>query len=74
MKLRRSLLYIPGNNPAMLQSCPSLGADCVILDLEDAVAPVHKDEARRLVAYALRCLPFDGVEKVVCPLLGGSWI
>lgn len=65
MKLRRSLLYIPGNNPAMLQSCPSLGADCVILDLEDAVAPAHKDEARRLVAYALRCLFFDCVEKVV---------
>ena len=49
----------------MLQSCASLGADCVILDLEDAVAPRHKDEARRLVVYALRCLPFGDVGKVV---------
>ncbi len=65
LKLKRSLLFIPGNNPAMLQSCASLGADCVILDLEDAVAPRHKDEARRLVAYALRCLSFGDVGKVV---------
>jgi len=65
LKLKRSLLFVPGNNPAMLQSCASLDADCVILDLEDAVAPRHKDEARRLVTYALRCLSFSDVGKVV---------
>ena len=35
--MRRSLLFIPGNNPGMLQSCDIFECDAVIFDLEDAV-------------------------------------
>ena len=52
--LRRTMLFLPGNNPAMLQNGGVFGADSVILDLEDAVSPREKDAARRLVAGALR--------------------
>jgi citrate lyase subunit beta/citryl-CoA lyase len=48
-RLRRSLLYVPGNMPSMLQNIPVFGADSVIIDLEDAVPHTEKDAARRLV-------------------------
>ncbi len=51
---RRSMLYIPGNNPAMLQNGGVYGADCVLLDLEDAVALNQKDAARILVRYMIQ--------------------
>ena len=56
----RSLLYVPGNSPSMVQHCMVLGADAVILDLEDAVALSEKDAARRLVRHALETLDFMG--------------
>lgn len=49
----RTLLFMPGNNPGMLASAGSLGADIVIFDLEDAVAQTEKDAARVLVRNAL---------------------
>jgi citrate lyase subunit beta/citryl-CoA lyase len=48
MKLRRSLLYVPGNMPGMLQNIPVFEADGVMIDLEDAVPLVEKDAARLL--------------------------
>ena len=48
-RLRRSLLYVPGNMPSMLQNIPVFGSDAVIIDLEDAVPHSEKDAARRLV-------------------------
>jgi hypothetical protein len=51
VKPRRSMLYMPGNSPGMLQHAPVFGADSVLLDLEDAVAVAEKDAARRLVAH-----------------------
>ncbi len=48
-QLRRSLLYVPGNMPSMLQNIPIFAADAVIIDLEDAVPLSEKDAARRLV-------------------------
>jgi citrate lyase subunit beta / citryl-CoA lyase len=48
-RLRRSLLYVPGNMPSMLQNIPVFGSDAVIIDLEDAVPHTEKDAARRLV-------------------------
>lgn len=48
-QLRRSLLYVPGNMPSMLQNVPIFQADAVIIDLEDAVPLGEKDAARRLV-------------------------
>lgn len=65
LNLRRSMLFIPGNNPAMLQNGGVFGADAVILDLEDAVAPTEKDAARFLVAHALRTVDYGVSEKVI---------
>ena len=62
---RRSLLYIPGNNPGMIQSCSIYGADGVLLDLEDSIALTEKDAARTLVRHALETLDFGKVERVV---------
>ncbi len=62
---RRSLLYVPGNSPSMIQNCPIYGADGVLLDLEDAVAVTEKDGARRLVTQALMAMDFGKVERVV---------
>ncbi|WP_104991518.1 CoA ester lyase [Deinococcus sp. NW-56] len=50
----RSVLYVPGDKPRAIEKARTLGADAVILDLEDAVAPEHKDAARENVAAALR--------------------
>lgn len=54
----RSLLFIPGNNPAMLQNADIHGADGIILDLEDAVAIDQKDAARMLVRNAILTLNY----------------
>lgn len=48
-KLRRSMLYVPGNMPSMLQNIPLFICDAVIIDLEDAVNYAEKDAARILV-------------------------
>ena len=51
--MRRSLLFMPGNNPAMLQNSDIFDADAVIYDLEDAVSITEKDSARTLVSQFL---------------------
>ncbi|MFO7766876.1 MAG: aldolase/citrate lyase family protein [Pelovirga sp.] len=48
-RLRRSLLYVPGNMPSMLQNIPIFESDAVMIDLEDAVPYSEKDAARTLV-------------------------
>ncbi len=48
-RLRRTLLYVPGNMPSMLQNIPIFQCDGVIIDLEDAVPLAEKDAARVLV-------------------------
>ena len=52
--MRRSLLFIPGNNPGMLQSSDIFSSDGVIFDLEDAVSGTEKDSARNLVTSYLK--------------------
>ncbi len=52
-RLHRSELAVPGSNPRMLEKAPTLGADLVFLDLEDAVAPDDKAQARQNVIAAL---------------------
>ena len=54
IKLRRSLLYVPGNMPGMLQNIPVFEADVVMIDLEDAVPLAEKDAARVLTRNFLR--------------------
>ncbi len=63
--MRRSLLFLPGNNPNMIINAGCLGADAVIFDLEDAVAPAEKDAARILVRNTLRHSDLSGCEIVV---------
>ena len=50
---RRSALYMPGSNPRALEKARDLPADCLIFDLEDAVATDEKERARKIVAAAL---------------------
>lgn len=56
---RRSLLFSPGDRPEMLRKAPLTGADVVIFDLEDAVAPSRKAEAREAVETVLTDEAFD---------------
>ena len=62
---RRSLLFTPGDRPEMLRKAPDAGADVIVFDLEDAVAPERKDEARAIVADVLKDPDFDP-EPEVC--------
>lgn len=56
---------MPGNNPGMLQNAGILGADSIILDLEDAVSLTEKDSARILVREAIKNVDYSNVEVVV---------
>lgn len=46
---RRSVLFSPGDQPSLMQKAPATGADVIVFDLEDAVAPEKKEEAREAV-------------------------
>jgi citrate lyase subunit beta/citryl-CoA lyase len=50
----RSYLYVPGSDPRRIENALASEADAVVLDLEDAVAPNRKEEARETVAGFLR--------------------
>lgn len=63
--MRRSMLFLPGNTPNMIINGDALGADSIILDLEDAVSPDEKDAARLLVRSAIERMGFSGVEITV---------
>ncbi len=64
-RLRRSRLYIPGNEPKYFVSAPLRNPDAIILDLEDSVHPGAKDAARILVRNALRAVDFGACERMV---------
>ncbi|PID78681.1 citrate lyase ACP [bacterium DOLZORAL124_64_63] len=64
-RLRRSRLYLPGNEPKFYVNAGLHEPDGVILDLEDSVAPAEKDAARCLVRNALRAVNFYGSERMV---------
>ena len=54
MAVMRSIMYVPGNNPKMVEKAPSIPADIITLDLEDSVPPSEKEAARKLVAEKLK--------------------
>ena len=56
---RRSVLFSPGDRPELMRKAPAAGADTVVFDLEDAVAPARKSEARAAVADVLTDAAFD---------------
>jgi citrate lyase subunit beta/citryl-CoA lyase len=64
-KLRRTMMYIPGNNPGMIKDGHIYGADSIMFDLEDSVSINEKDAARFLVYNALKTIDYEGVETVV---------
>ena len=64
-RLRRSRLYLPGNEPKYFINAGLHGSDAVILDLEDSVHFAEKDTARLLVRNALRAVDFGAAERMV---------
>lgn len=64
-RLRRSRLYLPGNEPKYFINAGLHGPDAVILDLEDSVHYAEKDVARLLVRNALRSVDFGPTERMV---------
>lgn len=56
---------MPGNNAGMLLNADTLGADSIILDLEDAVSPDEKDAARILVRNALSYFDYSSCETII---------
>ena len=72
MPVYRSFLFAPGNHPRRVEKSLTLGADAVILDLEDAVANAEKPSTRAVVVEALqrprRCQGYVRVNS-----LGTQW-
>ncbi|NLL82461.1 MAG: citrate lyase subunit beta, partial [Tissierellia bacterium] len=64
-KLRRTMMFIPGNNPAMITDGHLYGSDSLMFDLEDATALKEKDSARLLVYNALKTIDYGKTETVV---------
>ena len=64
-RIRRSRLYLPGNEPKFTVNAGLHLPDGVILDLEDSVHPDEKDAARLMVRNALRCVDFGAAERMV---------
>lgn len=64
-KLRRSRLYLPGNEPKFYPNAGLHNPDVIILDLEDSVAPSEKDSAQLIVRNALRATDFYKAERMV---------
>lgn len=62
---RRSVLYMPGSNARALEKARTLGADALILDLEDAVAPDAKELARQQVCDAVKAKGFGKREIII---------
>lgn len=64
-RLRRTMMFLPGSNPAMVKEAYIYGADSIMFDLEDAVALTEKDTARFLVYNALKTIDYGNTETVV---------
>jgi (S)-citramalyl-CoA lyase len=66
IRARRSFIFAPGNRPDMFSKALACGTDIVCVDLEDAIAPKDKDEARRIAFSALSIAPGpDRVERII---------
>lgn len=65
MKIRRAMLYMPGDDRHKIEKGTTLGVDSIIMDLEDAVALARKNAARETVLAALREVNFGRTERVV---------
>lgn len=70
-RLQRSELAVPGSSPALFDKALASDADYVLLDLEDAVAPADKEQARRNVIDALNGLDWRGAGKTISVRVNG---
>jgi len=70
----RSFLFAPGNDERKLRKALSSGADAVIADLEDAVTPAEKGEARALAVRVLAEADGDALRLVRVNAAGSEWI
>ncbi|SNT14131.1 citrate lyase subunit beta / citryl-CoA lyase [Anaerovirgula multivorans] len=61
-KLRRTMLFVPANNPNMIMNAPVFKPDCIIFDLEDAISLKEKDSARDLLVEALKTFEYCNCE------------
>ncbi|MCP4141945.1 MAG: CoA ester lyase [Chloroflexi bacterium] len=65
MKIRRALLYMPGDSRPKIEKAISLGVDSICMDMEDATAYKRKGKAREVIAKALQELDFGYSEKLI---------
>ena len=70
-RVQRSELAVPGSNPKMIEKALTCAADFVFLDLEDAVAPDDKVQARKNVIEALNNLDWRGQGKTISVRING---
>jgi citrate lyase subunit beta/citryl-CoA lyase len=70
-RLQRSELAVPGSNPTMIDKAAEGAADYVFLDLEDAVAPPEKEQARRNIIQALNDIDWTARGKTVSVRING---
>ncbi len=70
-RVQRSELAVPGSNPKMIEKALHCDADYVFLDLEDAVAPGDKLQARKNVIEALNSLDWKGAGKTISVRING---
>ena len=64
-RLRRSMMFLNAQRPSLLKDAYVYGPDCLLLDLEDAVAESQKDAARFSLYNALKSVDYRGVERIV---------
>lgn len=64
-RLRRTMMFLPGNNAGMLSDAHIYGSDSIMIDLEDAVSVNQKDVARFLVYNAIKTINYGNCEVVV---------
>ena len=70
-RLQRSELAVPGSNPGMFEKAAASDVDYVFLDLEDAVSPGDKEQARRNVIDGLRDIDWRGLGKTISVRING---
>lgn len=64
-RLRRTMMFVPGNNPGMMRDAHIYGSDSIMFDLEDSVSMAEKDAARQLVYNAIKTIDYGSTEIVV---------
>ena len=70
-RLNRSELAVPGSQPQLFEKAAKSAADVVFLDLEDAVAPDDKEQARKNIIQALNDIDWKGAGKTVSVRING---